>query len=52
VIEKVDKRKVYISVSISNGDEEFGLLERDEKNLIEYVQSDTLFVQFKEDGVK
>mgnify|MGYP003386173568 CR=1 FL=1 len=45
-IERVDNRKVYISVSITNGDDQFGTI--DNKEHVEYVQSDTLFVEFKE----
>lgn len=44
-IDKVENRKVYISVNITNGDEQFGTINGDDQ--IEYVQSDALFIKFK-----
>jgi acyl-coenzyme A thioesterase PaaI-like protein len=46
-VEKIIDRKVYITVSITNGDERFGFIdEQDDK--VEYVRGDTLFIKFKE----
>ena len=48
-IERVENRKVYISVSITNGDSQFGTMndDGDGHEHVEYVHSDALFVEFK-----
>ena len=46
-IKNIEGRKVYITVSITSGDEQFGYLDEHEE-IVEYVRGDTLFIDFKE----
>ena len=46
-IKNIVGRKVYITVSITSGDEQFGNLDEHEE-IVEYVRGDTLFIAFKE----
>ena len=49
LIEKVENRKVFVSVSIMNGDEQFGFMGGDDEQ-VNFVESDTLFVRFKKES--